>query len=103
MSSNYYRDRLGFEPEKDMMASSTAASRTSRTVASYSSSSLSRQEVTGMQYQQTSSRSHYASSAVSSQMGNGAVDLNGGGHGGHGGHGTHGQYEQNLEKFKGKH
>ena len=36
-------------------------------------------------------------------MGNGAADLNGGGHGGHGGHGTHGQYEQNLEKFKGKH
>ena len=124
MTSGFYRDRLGFDPDKEVMASSNTTSR-SRTVAAYSSSSLSRQEmssssaaVTGMreQYQQqtssSSSRGHYA---VSSHVGNGGHHdtTNGssghgyGGIGGSGGGGTtgmiqqHGQYEQNLEKFKG--
>ena len=120
MTSGFYRDRLGFDPDKEVMASSNTTSR-SRTVAAYSSSSLSRQEmssssaaVTGMreQYQQqtssSSSRGHYA---VSSHVGNGGHhDTTNGssGHGyGGGGGGTtgmiqqHGQYEQNLEKFKG--
>jgi dystonin len=124
MTSGFYRDRLGFDPDKEVMASSNTTSR-SRTVAAYSSStSLSRQEmssssaaVTGMreQYQQqtssSSSRGHYA---VSSHVGNGGHHdtTNGssghsyGGIGGGGSGGTtgmiqqHGQYEQNLEKFK---
>ena len=130
MTSGFYRDRLGFDPEKEVMASSSTTSR-SRTVAAYSSSSLSRQEVssssaavTGMreQYQTTSSsasRGHYA---VSSHVGNGGHhDTANGSSGGYGDSATpiaidrsggrsdrgsgmiqqHGQYEQNLEKFKG--
>ena len=97
MTSGFYRDRLGFDPEKEvsgMASSASTTSRSQRTVAAYSSSSLSRQEVssssaavTGMreQYQTTSSsasRGHYA---VSSHVGNGGHhDTANGSSGGHG-------------------
>ena len=116
MTSGFYRDRLGFDPEKEVMASTQSSTR--RTVAAYSSSSLSRQEIStgstmareSYQTSSSTSRGHYA---VSSHVGNGSLGdhQNGGGHYGGGDRGggsggmiqQHGQYEQNLEKFKGEH
>ena len=100
MSSGFYRDRLGFDPDKEasaaMSATSASLSRQQRTVtASSAYSSSSRQEVTSRESR--GSASHYA---VSSHVSNGNLVVDNG-------QGviqaqTHGMYEENLSKFKGE-
>ena len=99
MSSGFYRDRLGFDPDKEASAmsatSATSLSRQQRTVTSSAYSSSSRQEVTSRESR--GSASHYA---VSSHVSNGNLVVDNG-------QGviqaqTHGMYEENLSKFKGE-
>ena len=100
MSSGFYRDRLGFDPDKEASAmSATSATSLSRqqqrTVTSSAYSSSSRQEVTSRESR--GSASHYA---VSSHVSNGNLVVDNG-------QGviqqqTHGMYEENLSKFKGE-
>lgn len=121
MSSGFYRDRLGFDPNKEsnstaagqqasaqVSSAMSASSMSRRTVtsasAAYSSSSLSRHET-----QQTSSSRHVQSSsfdrqsaaghyAVSSHVSNGNLVVdNGNGVIQQGSH-----YEENLGKIKGR-
>ena len=107
MSSGFYRDRLGFDPNKESSAAAAAstatmsasASATRRTVTStsYSSSSLSRQEARNVQSSTSSSAGHYA---VSSHVSNGNLVVDNGGGVIQTQSGNH--YEENLGKFKGR-
>ena len=100
MSSGFYRDRLGFDPDKEAVSAmsatsaTTSLSRQQRTVTALSAYS-SRQEVTSRESR--GSASHYA---VSSHVSNGNLVVDNG-------QGviqaqTHGMYEENLSKFKGE-
>ena len=118
MSSGFYRDRLGFDPNKESnntagqqasaQVAMSASSMSRRTVtsasAAYSSSSLSRQEtqmssrhVQSSSSDRQSAAGHYAvSSHVSNgnlvvDNGNGVIQAQSGNH-----------YEENLGKFKGR-
>jgi len=119
MSSGFYRDRLGFDPNKESnntagqqasaQVAMSASSMSRRTVtsasAAYSSSSLSRQET-----QQTSSRHVQSSSsdrqsaaghyAVSSHVSNGNLVVDNGNGVIQAQSGNH--YEENLGKIKGR-
>ena len=133
MSTGYYRDRAGLEPRtserSEIVSGANMASMTRRTMtssstaAAYSSSSLSRSEVTSGQHQLTSGQHQLTSSSHVTQS-RYSASSNGGHAGGHaGGHyavsshvnngnlvvdngagviqQTHGHYEENLSKFKG--
>ena len=108
MSSGFYRDRLGFDPNKESSAPASAtassamsaSSMTRRTVTStsYSSSSLNRQEASrNVQSSSSSAAGHYA---VSSHVSNGNLVVDNGGGVIQTQSGNH--YEENLGKFKGR-
>ena len=107
MSSGFYRDRLGFDPNKESSAPASAtassamsaSSMTRRTVTStsYSSSSLNRQEASRNVQSSSSSAGHYA---VSSHVSNGNLVVDNGGGVIQTQSGNH--YEENLGKFKGR-
>jgi len=97
--SSFRSDSRGYEVDKSEVTMSSSR----RTVAAYSSSSLSRQEVvSGLHTASVSSASqqHRGHYAVSSHVNNGNLVVDNGA--GVIQHQQHGVYEENLSKFKGR-